>query len=249
MTNEWTVTPEYRETEAGSAFDSLEKVFALEGEAVASDGESCVFPFQVGGRRYYVKRYHTTKGLRSYLWMSRISVEWRNQLRFLRWGIPAARVVAYGQCRLLGKTVRGALVTEALENTKDLAALALEDSPLLSDARWVNGLVERVAAIARTLHSHGFAHNDLKWRNILVRTEQGEPEAYLIDCPAGQRWCWPFLEYRIIKDLACLDKVAKYHLSRTQRLRFYLRYAGRQRLNPQDRRRVRRVLGFFSGRE
>jgi hypothetical protein len=41
-------------------------------------------------------------------------------------------------------------------------------------------------------------------------------------CPAGTFWWGPFLRYRIVKDLACLDKVAKYHLSRTQRLRFYL---------------------------
>jgi hypothetical protein len=51
------------------------------------------------------------------------------------------------------------------------------------------------------------------------------------------------------KDLACLDKVAKQVLSRTQRLRFYLQYRGRQRLNQVDKRRIRQVLRFFEGRE
>ncbi len=43
------------------------------------------------------------------------------------------------------------------------------------------------------------------------------------------------LRYRITKDLACLDKVAKYHLSATQRLRFYLQYRQRTRLNASDK--------------
>jgi hypothetical protein len=57
------------------------------------------------------------------------------------------------------------------------------------------------------------------------------------------------LRYRIAKDLACLDKVAKYTLSRTQRLRFYLQYCGRQHLNAADKRRVRQIVGYFEGRE
>ena len=72
---------------------------------------------------------------------------------------------------------------------------------------------------------------------------------YLIDCPTGAFWWGPFLERRIVKDLACLDKVAKYHLSRTQRLRFYLRYAERDRLTAQDKARLRQVLDYFEGRE
>jgi hypothetical protein len=55
--------------------------------------------------------------------------------------------------------------------------------------------------------------------------------------------------HRLIKDLACLDKVAKYHLSATQRLRFYLQYRDRNRLDARDKKRIRQVLGFFEGRE
>ena len=70
------------------------------------------------------------------------------------------------------------------------------------------------------MHTDRFAHNDFKWRNILVDSDIDHPKVYLIDCPAGQRWFGPFLPYRIIKDLACLDKLGKYNLSRTQRLSF-----------------------------
>jgi len=48
-------------------------------------------------------------------------------------------------------------------------------------------VLTQVAAITRSLHAHGFAHNDLKWRNLLV-DDQPEPTVYLIDCPSGAFW-------------------------------------------------------------
>ena len=72
---------------------------------------------------------------------------------------------------------------------------------------------------------------------------------YLIDCPTGAFWHGPFLQRRIVKDLACLDKVAKYQLSRTQRLRFYLQYCQRKRLVDKDKPRIRQILNYFQGRE
>ena len=96
------------------------------------------------------------------------------------------------------------------------------------------------------MHDHRFTHNDLKWRNLLI---DDEPKLYLIDCPNGDFWRGFWLKYRITKDLACLDKVAKYHLSYTQRLRFYFQYTGRSTLNAADKERVRHIVRFFEGRE
>jgi len=75
------------------------------------------------------------------------------------------------------------------------------------------------------------------------------PDIFLIDCPSGMRWFKPLLEYRIIKDLACLDKCAKYELSQTQRLAFYKDYAQCQKLSLHDKKRIRKVLQFFNNRE
>src|SRR5690606_22696241 len=119
--------------------------------------------------------------------------------------------------------------------------MAKRGDPRLADPRWVDAISRQLARATRVLHDHHFAHNDLKWRNLLVNS-QGE--LFLIDCPTGSFWWGPFLRYRIVKDLACLDKVAKYHLSRTQRLRFYLLYRGRQRLSTGDKRRIRQILDF-----
>ena len=52
-----------------------------------------------------------------------------------------------------------------------------------------------------------------------------------------------------IKDLACLDKIAKKQLSEIERLRFYLEYKAKTQLSVKDKKEIYRVLRFFEGRE
>lgn len=229
------------------SFGDLDKVFDLQGEQITKDAISEVIRVELAGVRYYVKRYRRAgKGLRRYLSRTRVKTEWRNLKRFAKWGVATAQVVAAGQERNLGAFARGALITRELAGTEDLAALANQQDARLRDPLWVRSVSAQVAAITRHLHDHHFTHNDLKWRNLLV-DQAGQ--VYLIDCPSGSFWWGPALRYRIIKDLACLDKVAKKQLSRSQRLRFYLQYRGRQRLDAADKQRLRKIIGFFEGRE
>lgn len=228
-------------------FGDLSRVFALQGRRLTSDPLSEVILVERAGVRYYVKRYWGGgKGLRRFIGRPRVKAEWQNLKHFAKWGIPTAPIVAYGLERRAGAFLRGALITRELENTRDLAMMAWHSDARLRDAAWVDGISRQLARATRTLHDHHFAHNDLKWRNLLVN-ERGE--LFLIDCPTGSFWWGPFLRYRIVKDLACLDKVASKVLTRSQRLRFYLQYRGRARLNAGDKRRVRQVLKFFEGRE
>lgn len=152
--------------------------------------------------------------------------------------------MAYGLERRAGQFVRGALITREIPHSEDLAQLASGRDPRLADRHWVQRVSLQLAQATRTMHKHCFAHNDLKWRNLLVNRDA---ELYFIDCPTGAFWWGPFLQRRIIKDLACLDKVAKYQLSRTQRLRFYLQYRRRARLGAADKRRIRQILQYFQG--
>jgi RIO-like serine/threonine protein kinase len=138
------------------------------------------------------------------------------------------------------------LITRELVGTEDMGQLALRNDECLRDSAWVARVSQQLANATRILHKRHFTHNDLKWRNLLVNQQC---ELFLIDCPTGSFWWGPFLRYRIIKDLACLDKVAKYKLSRAQRLRFYLQYRGRERLGASDKKRIRQIVGFFEGRE
>lgn len=229
-------------------FGSLQQVFALEGERITHDSESELIRVERAGVQYYVKRYRSNgTAWRAWLPTPRVKAEWQNLQHFERWGIPTAQVIAQGMERKsLGRFGRGAMITREIPGTDDLSMLAHDKDARLQDARWVDAISRQIADFTRVMHQHRFTHNDLKWRNILI---DGQPRAYLIDCPAGSFWWGPLLQYRIVKDLACLDKVGKYQLSRTQRLRFYLYYRQQQRLTTQDKQQIRRILRFFAGRE
>ena len=252
----WYLNPEYRDGDVAAYFQDIDAVFSLEGEVVSRDPLCRVLRVSIDGRCYYVKRYAGNGkglvrqwfGLRGLLAPQRVMREARNFLFFREHGVPTATVVAYGLERSFGSFVRGALVTEEVPQTRDLAKTVREHPEYLKNKPWLETVSKQVADMTRTLHDAGFAHNDLKWRNILV-DEGDAPTAYFIDCPTGMFWWPPFLEYRIVKDLACLDKVAKYTLRRSWRLRFYLDYVGRARLNAADKVRLRKVLAFFDGRE
>ncbi|HSC83733.1 MAG TPA: lipopolysaccharide kinase InaA family protein [Pseudomonas sp.] len=231
----------------GADFGDLERVFALQGKRLTKDPLSEVILIERDGVRYYVKRYWGAgKGLRRFIGRPRVKAEWQNLKRFAKWGIPTAHIVGYGLERSSGAFVRGALITRELERTQDLALLAKQADPRLDDRRWVDGVSRQLANATRVMHQHAFTHNDLKWRNLLV---SDQAELFLIDCPTGTFWWGPWLSYRIVKDLACLDKVAKHTLTRSQRLRFYLQYRGRQRLSVGDKSRIRQIEKFFEGRE
>ncbi|MDD2050311.1 lipopolysaccharide kinase InaA family protein [Pseudomonas putida] len=241
----WTLASGYQALAAD--FGSIEAVFALQGERLTHDPLSEVIRVERDGVNYYVKRYiGAGKGLRRYLGRPRIKAEWQNLKQFAKWDIPTAEVVAWGLERNGLAFGRGAMITRELPRTEDLSALAERKDHRLADRGWVDHVSRQLARHTRIMHDHHFTHNDLKWRNLLV---DDQARLFLIDCPTGDFWWGFMLRYRITKDLACLDKVAKYHLSATQRLRFYLQYRGRERLNAADKRRIRHVVTFFEGRE
>lgn len=216
---------------------------------MAADPISRVIRVEVDGTNYFVKMYWGAgKKLRRYVGRTRIRGEWENLKYFQQIGVATAPIVAYGQEYDRGVFKRGALITEELKGTEDLADLAAAGSPLLKDRAWVRQVADQVAGFARQLHAHGFVHTDMKWRNIMV-TPNHDPKVFFIDCPSGREVPGPLLSRGIIKDLACLDKVAKYALTDRDRLYFYRRYAQVDRLGAADKDRIRRILKFFEGRE
>lgn len=236
-----------------AAFPDIDTVFALQGKLISPSGHSNVIRVEIDGVGYYVKRAHpgSTRwyGLaqwKQYPLRTPVDTERRNLALFRKWGIPVALPLVWGTERRCLRYLRGALVTQEIPGTTDMATLATRGDPRLHDRKWLDPVSRQLADATRTMHAHRFAHNDLKWRNLLV---DASGKLFLIDCPAGRFWRGPFLQRRIIKDLACLDKVARHHLSRTRRLRFYLQYCNRSRLLPEDRPRIRRIMDYFKGRE
>lgn len=246
----WTLEDAALGPQARQAFASLDSVYALEGERLSRSLVSNVIRVELDGRSYYVKRYFAgpRNAVRGRLGITRIESEWRNLRRFASWGIPTAEIVACGLERRHRRFIRGAMITAEIPCTSDLATLAGRGDPRFGERDWVLSVIQSVARDARMMHAHRFAHNDLKWRNILVN-EESPPRTFWIDCPDGMFWWGPFLRYRIVKDLACLDKMAKRYLSRTDRLRFYLAYIQKGRLGSADKQHIRKVVDFFEGRE
>lgn len=227
------------------AFGSIDYAIEHPGETISRDPISYVKRINVNNTVYYVKIYHRNgKGLRHYFGRGRIRGEWENLLYFARLGIPTPRLIAYGQRCRLGQFKLGALITEEVPS-HDLATLARENRPLFHDRNWLNPILNQCADYTRRLHDHGFVHWDLKWRNILIGTQE-PPQVYFFDCPLGRkRYGW--LQQRgIIKDLACLDKVAHKVLTRCQRLRFYKLYSCVSRINAEDKEKITQVINFFA---
>lgn len=221
-------------------FGSLDAIFRLDGERITGDRISDVIRVEHQGIRYYIKRYYLAgKGLRRFIGKPRIQGEWENLQWFEKFGIPTAAIVAYGFERKLGLFRRGAMITQEIPDTEDLASIASRGDRRLSDHAWSKSIITQLASAARTLHQNRFIHNDLKWRNILIDTNG---KLYLIDCPVGGFWRGGLLRYRIIKDIKCLDHLAKSTLTRTQRLAFYKSYAGVSKLADTDKQFIREML-------
>ena len=240
----WRIFSPWDKTAVVNIFPSMRAVFKLEGKIISKSSQSEIFSQEIEGKTYFVKRYFRSNGLASWLGRSRFRLETKNQQWFNQIGIPAARVVAYGEYAFLLKTLKGVLITEGVSDTRELSEVAKNAAAKFAEQHWREAIILQLAAIMSTLHQARFCHNDLHWRNILVQQSHPSeaPKIFLIDCPSGKKLTWPLLNYRKLKDLANLDKLAPNYLSRTQRLRFFLLYRNSSKLTHADKQIVREVL-------
>ncbi len=225
-------------------FSTLERVFTLEGRIVTRDSLSQVLYKRINDLGYYIKRYYRGgRGLRSWFGVPRVKREWDNLVYFRRLRLPTLELEAFGGERRYGRFVRGALVTQELPDSRDLLAIARSADGRLADPHWRRQVSRQIADGLSVLHARRFCHGDIRWRNLLI-TGGTRPRVHFFDCPAGRFWVGPFLAYRRIKDLAYLDEEARIYLSRTQRLRFYLRYRGCGKLSPGAKSEIRKVIAY-----
>jgi tRNA A-37 threonylcarbamoyl transferase component Bud32 len=246
----WTIVPEYQQTSLAQLFSSFDAAYDYPGELVAKSPLSQMYKTSIDGVVYSIKKYNISrKILQRYIGQSKVYTEWQNLFWFRSLGIAVPNVIAYGEEKQGWVTHRGIIIMEELKNTHDLRHIADNNPQLIQSSQWLNQVSHQLADVTRLLHQQHFAHNDLKWRNILVDSNVDYPQIYLIDCPSGRKWLKPFLNYRIIKDLACLDKRGKYELSKKQRLAFYKDYAQCRKLTAKHKKQIRKILKFFHNRE
>ena len=249
MSGYWHIENSYHNSAFSAALPDLATAEENPGEKINGHADAAcrVFIRDIDGTRYFIKHYRAQGfSWRQFLGASKVRTEWENLLRFRHLGISTPEPVAIGERRKLGFFDSGILVSEEIVGAIDLAALARKPNSLLHDPQWFARLCRELAIPLRRLHDTGFAHNDLNWRNVLL-TLSPDLKVYFFDCPTGRRWFWPFRQFRLSKDLAHLDKMGQRYLSRTQRMRFFLTYAGHERLNAADKRLIRYVVKRSAG--
>jgi tRNA A-37 threonylcarbamoyl transferase component Bud32 len=246
----WRILSPWNKTAVASYFSSMKTVFQLDAKIISKSSQSEIFSQDIEGKTYFVKRYFRSKNIGSWLGFSRFQKELRNQVWFNQQGIPSAKVVAYGESRLLLKTLKGVLITEGVRDTQELVEIAKNTPEKFADKQWRDSVIIQIAVITAQLHHARFCHNDLHWRNILVqqRRTSVEPKIFLIDCPSGKKFFGPLLSYRKLKDLANLDKLAAIYLTRSQRLRFFFEYRGIKKLSADDKKVILGVLKHKASR-
>jgi hypothetical protein len=185
---------------------------------------------------------------------SKARCEYQNYAIFKSLGIPCADRIACGEWRDgLGRLHGALILTRAIPQALTLIDFWETHCPtrVTASARHLRvSLRRQLAAMTRRIHTAGFFHHDLVWRNVLVTWRPpAEPQLCWIDCPRGRFNRWPpWRRRRRLKDLASLDKRAGRHATRGERLTFVLEYLGLSRLNPEAKRLIRDTLAYRKSR-
>lgn len=155
---------------------------------------------------------------------------------FARAGIRTPKVIAYGAEWNGGQEKRSFILTEeipggvSLEKKLPECLTNLNPLELVQERR---AFLHKLADWVRTLHGTGLCHRDLYLAHIFLTDQE---ELVLIDLHRTFRPRLGAARYRR-KDITQLYYSAPGRtISRADRLRFYLRYAGHKKLTTADRR-------------
>ncbi len=156
-------------------------------------------------------------------------------------GIDTPKTIAYGRQWTRGFEKRSFIITRKIPDGESLERKLPDffyEEPSAQNLKQRREFIERLADFVRRFHETGFRHCDLYLAHIFL-TDKGK--FYLIDL---QRAFKPILLGRRfrVKDIAQLyySAPAKY-FSRSDRLRFYLRYTGSEKPGWSDKRFIRKV--------
>jgi tRNA A-37 threonylcarbamoyl transferase component Bud32 len=183
-------------------------------------GDLCVktFPFRGYGQAI-CRAWRPSKAKRSWLgW-------WGLQVR----GVDVPDAFLMWEEKRLGVTVSGGMVMEAIEDGAGLdryVAAHFSPPPSKTALRRKRRFIERTAALLAHLHGKGVYHRDLKAGNLLVRQNHGN-RIVVLDHDSVH-FTKRLARGRRIHNLAQLNTSIPPVISRRDRLRFLLRYAGGQ---------------------
>jgi len=178
------------------------------------------------GRVIYYKRYdYRTRwkaALRFWLRPGKAAIEKWGFQRYHECGVDVPRTVAYGESRVMGLPRIAFIITEEVADAVSLETFVAAGLPGITAADRVAKMSAFAGRLIDTIHKAHSAclfHYDLKWRNILIQSRNGEYYPVIIDCPRS------FVSrlrrrYGITTDLSALARLAVSYLTLYQRYHF-----------------------------
>lgn len=204
------------------------RVIRLELEDANGDAQS-----------FYLKRqdHQLARSLTHPLGEPTFAREFRAIQHFAHLGIPALESAFFAQ-REFGGHQQAILMTRALDIYKPLTFWFAQWREL--DWHDRHDLILAAAALVRALHNAERMHNSLYPKHIFLKLDGDGAGARLIDL-VETRPAW-LGERDRIQDLKSLYRES-HVASKPQKLRFFLAYLGRRRLNTETRRILCSILG------
>jgi tRNA A-37 threonylcarbamoyl transferase component Bud32 len=176
------------------------------------------------------------------------SIEARNYriIRQLR-SLPAPDAIAYGSRRQGLRLLDAFILTRGIPDAIPLEAFASTRWP---DPRiaYHDGLrqylIDETARVVSQMHTAGFFHVDLQWRNLLVaNAHSASPVLYLIDSArGGLRRGQVFAAHGRLRDLSSLAKQAMIMMTARERVRWLRCYFGVGSLSPEHHAIARAIM-------
>ncbi len=248
------VDPDYEAALRQSGLTSLDSVFSFKAGTDLTKSNLARFrdrvQFDAGTppKTFFLKRYDRPPlHLQVKNWIAHrrrgscASLEFEAAAELAAAGINTPKVICRGRqwgCLFERSSF---LITEKIPNAESLERKlpdCFDGPPTVAKLRARRQFISHLAAFVRRFHATGFRHRDLYLCHIFHSPPQ---EFYLIDLARAFR---PRLRQRrfAIKDIAQLHYSAPAaDFSQTDRLRFYIRYAGLMKLTRDDKRFIRRV--------
>ncbi len=190
------------------------------------------------GSTWYLKVYRyrlrRPRRLLTFLYRkSRARTEYESLVHLRSHGVAAVEPVAYGSHRI-GPFMRSCFLltrgVEGIEGDRYLEEFFARTRTEAWHQRRLR-LLYVVSDLVARMHSSDLFHYDLKFRNIVVAESEGaDYQVHLLDFPKGEVIPQRRRAARhgaLVWDLACLDKYAPSYFSRSDRMRWFVRYLGR----------------------
>jgi len=188
----------------------------------------------------FIKRQenHITRTVLHPFGISTFIREIRNILRFKEAAIPALEPVFFAVRKVEGN-LRAVLCTKALDGYESLEEIVER----WTREGWPNRqnrqmLMQKVSSVMSKMHDQKIQHNCFYPKHIFVRFTDASIDVRIIDLEKAKVKL--LRRYATFRDLYALNRHAQ-GWCRTDRLRFFLLYLGRQHLDPDAKKLWRKI--------